>query len=129
MATHLTKDTSSVQSWSFSEDIKTSADTASVSEFLRVDPSGGSFLVTGAQNPRSTSSGLLFNGEAFGVVNVTTDATSITVDGNGADIEDPAALGSFSSGTITASGAGFRHAWAWDPNGSAGTVGRWVLLP
>lgn len=60
---------------------KTAGFTASAGDFVRYDPSAGTFTLIAPASPS--------NGDRWAVKNVTADTTAITVDGNSNDIENP----------------------------------------
>lgn len=57
--------------------------TATVTELVLYDPSGGTFTINAPANP--------VLGDRWAVKNTTTDTTSVTINGNGNNIEDPGA--------------------------------------
>lgn len=61
--------------------VVTGAHTAKAGELVFYDPTGGSFQIDAPASPTQ--------GDRFAIKNSTTDATSVTIDGNGNNIEDP----------------------------------------
>ena len=95
---------------------KTATFTASNREAYAYDPSGGSFqinLLTSGPGPN--------NGDTVLLKNVTTDVTSVTINGGAFNVEDPANPGSIVSTTEAASGAGLTLQYSFD-----GT--QWLLV-
>lgn len=86
----------------------TGATTAAAWQRVLFNPSGGTFLITAPPTPAT--------GDQFGVKNLTTDLTGITVGGNGSSIEDPDALGTVAATTPAFSGAG--RSVVWEYNGT-----------
>lgn len=62
--------------------IQTGAATASNGDLVLYDPSGGTFQIDAPLTPEA--------GDLFAIKNTTIDVTSVTIDGNGNNIEDPA---------------------------------------
>lgn len=87
--------------------------TGSAWEYIKYDPSGGTFQI---DFPLSASIG-----DRIGTKNVTTNATTITVSGNGSNLEDPGTPGS-TAATVTVGGAGDYRVWQYD-----GTVW-WIVV-
>lgn len=75
--------------------------------FQRVtfDPSGGTFQIDMPASP-------IF-GDRVGVKNVTASVTAVTVSGNGANIENPASLGT-AAASVSVGGAGVFATWEFD---------------
>ena len=74
-------------------------------EYIKYDPSGGTFQLNFPASPSI--------GDRIGTKNVTTNATTITVSGNGKNLEDPGAPGS-TAASVTVGGAGDYQVWQYD---------------
>ena len=86
--------------------------TASVNDFVKYDPSGGTFTIDAPVSPTKD--------DRFAVKNSTADTTTITLDGNGNNIEDP---GSFAlSSSVSVSGAGIALIYQYDD-----VAGAWFI--
>ena len=78
--------------------------TASVNDFVKYDPSGGTFTVNAPATPVAD--------DRFGVKNAVGDTTTITLSGNGSNIEDP---GTFAlSASVSVTGAGISLIYQYD---------------
>lgn len=88
--------------------------TAVIFERVTYDPTGGIFTILAPAVPAPVA------GDRFGVHNVTTDLTAITVSGNGNPVEDIGAPGTFPA-SFNLSAAGARGEWEWDGL-------RWLLV-
>lgn len=83
----------------------TSTDTADSGERVLYDPSGGTFTINAPASPTI--------GDHWAVKNVTSDVTTITINGNGNNIEDPTV--SFSpAASFSLSGDGISIEWEFD---------------
>jgi hypothetical protein len=86
--------------------VLTGAYTAHEGEYVLYNPTGGTFQIDAPASP--------VKGDRFGIKNVTTNATAMTIDGNANNIEDPigGAIGaSFGTG---ASGSLISVIWVFD---------------
>jgi hypothetical protein len=78
--------------------------TAAVNDFVKYDPSGGTFTINAPSSP--------VKDDRFGIKNSTADTTSITLSGNGSNIEDP---GTFAlSASVSVTGAGVSLIYQYD---------------
>lgn len=93
--------------------VHVAAFSASNREAYRYDPSGGGFTISLPASPA--------NGDTVILKNVTTDVTSVTINGGANNVEDPATPGSIISTTESASGAGLSLRYSYD-----GT--QWLLV-
>lgn len=83
----------------------TATDTAELNERVLFNPTGGTFTINAPAGPTT--------GHKFGIKNVSADLTNITVDGNGANVENP--LTSFAlAATILVGGDGISLEWEYD---------------
>lgn len=92
--------------------VKTTNYTGNSWEHIKYDPSGGTFTITFPPSPSI--------GDKIGTKNVTASAISITVNGNGNNLEGPLAPGT-TAASVSVGGAGRSLIWQYD-----GTVW-WVV--
>jgi hypothetical protein len=92
--------------------VKTTNYTGNSWEHIKYDPSGGTFTITFPPSPAI--------GDKIGTKNVTASAISITVNGNGNNLEGPLAPGT-TAASVSVGGAGRSLIWQYD-----GTVW-WVV--
>lgn len=78
--------------------------TAAVNDFVKYDPSGGTFTINAPSSP--------VKDDRFGIKNSTADTTTITLSGNGSNIEDPGTFALSSSVSVT--GAGISLIYQYD---------------
>ncbi len=88
------------------------AHTAIPLQRVAFDPTGGTFQIDMPATPTI--------GDRVGVKNVTASITAVTVSGNGANVENPASLGTFAA-SVSVGGAGVFATWEFD-----GT--QWVVV-
>ena len=93
--------------------IHTADTTAYYRERVRYDPTGGTFTISAPTGVNGTGEGAPKPGHRWGVKNTGTDATAVTIAGNGANIEDPASPGTYAA-SISLSGAGRSVEWEFD---------------
>ena len=84
---------------------KSGSYTAVTGDFVKFDPSGGTFTLTAPSSPAVN--------DRIGLKNVTTSSLAITISGNGNDIEDAAAPGSGSL-SVSMSGPGVSLIYQYD---------------
>ena len=90
---------------SFTSTTWTASDTAGLNEHVLYDCSGGGITITAPASPTRN--------DTFGVKNDhDTDATALTVDGNGNNLEGPA--GGASASSVTISSANASYVWRFD---------------
>lgn len=85
-------------------------------EILKYDPSGGTFTLSLPNDVSLT----VEKGDLAGIKNISTSATSITVDAPNSTLEDPGSLGTLSA-SISVGAAGVGYIWQYD-----GT--NWLLI-
>lgn len=92
--------------------VTTGPTTASVNDYVKYDPTLGSFTINAPASP--------VKDDRFGIKNCVADTTTITLSGNGNNIEDP---GTFAlSSSVSVSGAGISLIYQYDD-----VAGAWFI--